>query len=258
MRVLVTGASGTLGTKLMKSLSERGHDPVGLSRSPGAGRRVGNVTTGEGLAQAVDGMDAIVHAASDARSRSRARQTDVDGTNRLARFGIPILYVSIVGVDRSPFHYYRTKLAGEQVLQASGTPHWILRSTQFHEFIDMLLGMSKSAGAKLPWRSDADAPVYFPANWRLGPVAASDVADRISTMLDESPINGIQQMGGPQPTTSAELARSWVAARGGRSRALPTAGRVAAGFKAGITVPDSPDAVGAQTWSEYLAASSHG
>jgi uncharacterized protein YbjT (DUF2867 family) len=227
-----------------------------LSRRTGTNCRVGDVATGEGISQAARDCDAIIHAASNPRGKAKARSTDIDGTRLLAALGIPVIYVSIVGVDRSPYSYYRTKLAGEQELIGSGTPWSVLRATQFHEFIDMLLSMSRAAGARLPWRTERSAPVYFPKDWRLGPVAADDVAGYLADMIDRGPTFQIEQFGGPQQLTSSQLAMRWVAARGGHFKRLPTAGRIAAAFKAGVTVPENPDAVGSMTWDEYLAKSS--
>jgi 2-alkyl-3-oxoalkanoate reductase len=40
MRVLVAGASGAIGTRLVPQLIDRGHEVIGTSRSPGNGERV--------------------------------------------------------------------------------------------------------------------------------------------------------------------------------------------------------------------------
>lgn len=253
MRVLVTGATGTLGKKVMKTLEQRGHEPIGLSRRPGANLRVGDVATGEGLTQAVVGVDAIVHAASNPRGRAKARATDIEGTRRLAKFGIPLTFVSIVGVDQSPFHYYRTKYEAEQFLAESEAAWSIVRSTQFHEFLDYLLNSSRSLGSRVPWRSPADATVLVPSDWSVGSVSAWDVAEYLADVVERGPTFVIDQVGGPQRMTTRELADQWVGVRGGRVRALPTFGRLAASFKAGVTVPQNPDHVGAMTWSEYLS-----
>ena len=63
---------------------------------------VGNLVTGEGLAAAVDGVDVVVHAASDPGASG---PTDVEGTERLVdrrvaanflKIGIQYLHVNSV------------------------------------------------------------------------------------------------------------------------------------------------------------------
>ena len=105
--------------------------------------------TGEGLAAAVADVDVVIHAASDPRGDPAA---DEEGTRRLAAAaraaGVGhVVYVSIVGIDRIPFPYYARKLAAERALAASGQPYSILRATQFHSFVDFLLGKAAQRGA---------------------------------------------------------------------------------------------------------------
>ncbi|WP_151524282.1 SDR family oxidoreductase [Serinicoccus kebangsaanensis] len=130
MRVLVTGAAGDVGSRVAASLSESGHEVVRASRRTGV-----DLVTGAGLDAAVEGADAVVHAASSDRS---PRQVEVDGLRRLTgtirRSGRPVhvVTVSIVGCDRIAFPYYRVKAEAERVLEASGVPGTVVRATQFH------------------------------------------------------------------------------------------------------------------------------
>jgi uncharacterized protein YbjT (DUF2867 family) len=43
--------------------------------------------------------------------------------------------LSIVGTDRSDNGYFRAKVAQEKLIQTSGIPYTIIRSTQFLEFL---------------------------------------------------------------------------------------------------------------------------
>lgn len=143
--VLVTGGTGTLGRRVVDRLRAVGHETRVLSRSGRPGTVTGDLLTGEGVEAAVRGTNAIVHCAS---SPSNARRTDVGGTALLlqaaARAGVGhVVFVSIVGVDRNPFPYYRMKLAAERVVERSPVPWTILRATQFH---DLILAMVSALG----------------------------------------------------------------------------------------------------------------
>jgi len=77
---LVTGGTGSLGSRVATRLHNAGHEVRALSRSGRDGTVKGDLLTGEGLEQAMEGVDVIVHCAS---SPTKTRQTDVEGTDRL-------------------------------------------------------------------------------------------------------------------------------------------------------------------------------
>ncbi len=138
--VLVTGASGTLGRAVTRYLLDDGRQVRGLSRHPlqeGAVAWVaGDLLTGAGMEQALAGVDAIVHCATDLRHP----RVDSEGTQKLIdaaqRAGAPhLVYISIVGADRIPLGYYRAKVEAESKVRAGGLPWTILRATQFHQLL---------------------------------------------------------------------------------------------------------------------------
>ncbi|MDQ6722164.1 MAG: NAD(P)H-binding protein, partial [Candidatus Dormibacteraeota bacterium] len=119
--VLVTGASGTLGTKVVERLRARGYHVREAGRS-GPVRL--DLATGEGIPGAVAGASVIVHAATNPLKDSW--KTDVEGTKALldaARQASVrhIVYPGIVGTERvQGFPYYRVKLAAEAAVKACG------------------------------------------------------------------------------------------------------------------------------------------
>ncbi|MBF6274674.1 MULTISPECIES: SDR family oxidoreductase [Nocardia] len=242
--VLVTGGTGALGRHVVDRLRERGHDVRVLSRRPGAGTHVGDLTTGAGVRDAAEGAESIVHAASDFR---RFGKPDIEQTrNLLAAVGGArhLIYVSIVGIDRIPFGYYRNKLACEQLIADSGVPHTIQRATQFHDLIAAVL----SAVQKLPI-----APL--PLDFRFQPVATEDVATRLTDLVEGEPRTRADDFGGPQVLTLKELAKIWQQHHGRPHRTvpLPLPGTIARAFRAGDnTCPDHAD--GTRTWAEYVAS----
>src|SRR5438034_10993924 len=107
MRVLVTGGTGTLGRPAARRLLEQGHEVRVLSRQPspalpdGAAAVRGDLSTGAGVAQALERTDAVLHAASN--TGLGLGRGDVEGTRRLLdavrRAGVAhLLYASIVGI----------------------------------------------------------------------------------------------------------------------------------------------------------------
>lgn len=241
--VLVTGGSGALGRHIVERLRVRGHDVRVLSRREGAGTHVADLATGEGVRAAAEGAELIVHAASDFRRFGKPDAAQTRNLLAVAGGARHVLYVSIVGIDRIPFRYYRHKLACEELVANAGVPHTILRATQFHDLIAAALG----AVERLPL-----APL--PLDFRFQPVATEDVAVRVADLIEGEPLGRAADFGGPEVLTLAELAEQWRAARGRPRRTLriPLWGKIARGFRAGAnTCPDHAD--GTQTWARYVA-----
>jgi uncharacterized protein YbjT (DUF2867 family) len=247
MRVLVTGGTGTLGTALVPQLIAAGHDTTVMSRRPAAGRAVADLLTGDGLAAAVRGMDAVVHLASSPYRKTMA-EVEVGGARRLlaaaSDAGVGhLIYVSIVGVDRVPWGYYGYKVAAEKLVAASPVPWSILRATQFFQLCDRVLGAVGRIGV-IP--SDRGITVQ--------PVDPRDVSGRLVDALAAVPSRRVEEYGGPEVLRFDEVARQWLAGRGKRRALLPLRipGKAGRAFRAGaLTTPAQP--TGQITWREYLA-----
>ncbi|MEV0896927.1 NAD(P)H-binding protein [Actinoplanes sp. NPDC049802] len=246
MTVLVTGASGTLGTAVTPVLAAAGFQIRPMSRKARPGWVTADLVTGAGLVEAVHGVDAIVHLASSPGRKQR--ETDVEGTRRLlaaaATAGVRhALYVSIVGIDRVPFGYYRAKLATEAVVREAGVPFTILRATQFPSLVDTLFTVSSRMG-----------PLIVDPRLRMQPVHVHDVAQRIAGLLGEPPTGQVVEIAGPRVMTFAEMAGPWAAARGTRrpvwSVRLP-GGLVRSVREGGLI--STGGSTGTRTWDDYLA-----
>ncbi|MDQ6772995.1 MAG: SDR family oxidoreductase [Candidatus Dormibacteraeota bacterium] len=250
MKVLVTGGTGALGQQVVARLRDTGHRARILSRRPGSGDdwAQGDLASGLGLAEAVRGMDGIIHAGSATTNPMRYRQTDVLGTRRLleqARVAdvSHVVFVSIVGMEGVHYPYYKHKLAAEAVIREGIAPWSILRATQFHTLLELFLGL----GAKLPRLA------FVPFAWQFQPVDPGDVANRLVAAVTGAPAGLLPDFGGPEVRTFRSLADSWLKARGQRRRLVnllvPT--RFSRQWAAGrLLAPDHRD--GQVTWEQYL------
>ncbi len=246
MDLLVTGGTGRLGRRLLEPLQAAGHSVRRMSRrGTGPGGVRGDLATGRDLAAAAAGAQVVVHAASDARGNPW--EVDVAGTRRLVeavdRDRLQhLVYVSIVGVDRIPYGYYRAKYSAEQVLLASGLPVTLLRVTQFHDFVDLLLDTARR-GPVLP----------VPMGWRVQPVDVGEVAGHIAELCAAPPTGGVVEFGGPEELSAADLARAWAGARapGTHVVATPVPGKLSTAFRDGAALT-SGGPRGRRTYAQHL------
>lgn len=246
--VLITGGAGGLGQELVPRLKQKGYAVRVASRSAepklaGVEWAQLDLRTGDGLARAVQGVDTIIHAASSAFKDTH--EVDVLGTKRLldaSRHVRHFLYVSIVGIERIPFSYYQSKLAAEQIIEASDVPWSIQRATQFHSLVDLFIG----AAARLP-------VMFLPTDWRFQPIDTGEVADVLARYAGAPPAGRLPDVGGPEVWRFGDLARSWLAARGMKRPIvrLPTFGKMAAGYRRGYNT--TPNHQGVKTWQQWLA-----
>ena len=93
--------------------------------------------------------------------------------------------LSIVAIDRTDNGYFRAKVAQEKLIEASGIPYTIIRSTQFLEFLDGIAA-SSAAGNRV-----RISPGLFQ------PIAAEDVASIVADVALAAPRNGIVEIAGP-------------------------------------------------------------
>ncbi len=249
--LLVTGGTGTLGSRVVARLRGTEHDVRILSRSGRPGTIKGDLITGEGLEAAVEGVKTIVHCASNPLRKTH--QVDVQGTERLlqaaARAGVShFVYISIVGVDRNPFPYYRAKLEAEWTIERSPVPWTILRATQFHDFVFGML------------RALDHVPLFMPVpkGFLLQPIDVGEVASRLVELALSEPAGRAPDVGGPEVSAFADLARSYLKAAGRRGKVVevPVPGKTARAFRQGAhLVPDH--SYSKITWEEHLSRSIH-
>ncbi|MEV5014739.1 SDR family oxidoreductase [Streptomyces sp. NPDC053780] len=240
--ILVTGGTGTLGRLVTERLRTDGHEVRVLSRhSPPYA--VDLRENGGGLDAALGGVETVVHCATSPRGGDERAASNLVAAAR--RAGVAhLVYISIVGVDRVPYGYYRSKLAVERTVEESGLGWTVLRATQFHDLVAQVL------------QALAKAPVLpLPAGIRDQPVEVAEVADRLAALAAGAPAGRVADMGGPEVRTFESLARAYLRATGRRRAVVkvPLAGKTYRAFRAGGHLAPGR-AVGTGTFEEYLAA----
>jgi uncharacterized protein YbjT (DUF2867 family) len=255
--VLVTGSTGSLGSALVPVLIARGHTVRAMSRRPaaapaGADRVVADLSTGDGLAEALCGVSVVVHAAKDLTDHRSGRSGDADYLrpflSRASEAGVDhFLYTSIVGVDRNPYAFYQVKLACERLIARSGIPYSVIRASQFPQLVLSTL------------RRGLRGPLCLvPYGFSAQPVAVEDYAEHIADRIETGPSNTITEFAGPERLTAPEIARIWLQETGQRKVIVPVPirGRVARAFRLQSNIADAGAPRGTRTWREYVAAQS--
>ncbi|MGH3737343.1 MAG: SDR family oxidoreductase [Micromonosporaceae bacterium] len=254
--ILVTGGTGTLGRRLTPLLREADCKLRVLSRghrepADGVDFVTGDLSTGEGVAAAVDGVDTVVHCAGGQKGDTELARRLVQAASRA---GVRhLVYISVVGADRVPvvsrtdramFGYVGEKRAAELIVSGSGVPWTTLRATQFHE----LMFTMAQAMAKLPM-------IPVPTGTRVQPIDAGEVATRLAELALGEPAGLVPDIAGPRAYPLKDLIGSYLRATGRHRLMLPVRlpGGAARAFRAGANL--APDrAVGHRTWEDFLAA----
>jgi uncharacterized protein YbjT (DUF2867 family) len=203
MKLVIIGGTGLIGSKLVATLREHGHDAVAAAPNTGV-----NTLTGEGLAEALHGA-AVVVDVSNSPSFEDAAVMDFFTTSTrnlleaAAAAGVQhYVALSVVGTERlSESGYFRAKIAQEQLIKASAIPYSIVHATQFFEFIKSIAaGATEGNTVRL-------APVL------VQPMAADDVAKAVGRVAVGTPVNGIIEVAGPEQFRLDALIREGLRAR---------------------------------------------
>jgi uncharacterized protein YbjT (DUF2867 family) len=244
-QILVTGGTGTLGRIIVDELVATSHSVRVLSRrarsndTVSADWVVGDLRKGLGVDDAVAGIGTIIHCASG--------RGDVASTKNLVHAATAshcshVVFISIVGVDQIPLGYYRSKLSAERVIEDSGLPFTILRTTQFHNLIARVL----TSLARLP-------AMPVPARTRFQPIDVREVAARLIELASAAPAGRVADMGGPEICRTEDLARTYLDVQRGRRPIvpIPLPGRSFASFRRGANLTPL-HAVGTMGFRQFL------
>ena len=220
-KIAVAGATGRVGRHVVDVLEAEGHAVVPMSRSSGV-----DVITGDGLAEALVGVECIIDVATwPSPDQQEATEFFTTAARNLQeageRAGVRrIVVVSIIGIDRFTGGYNAAKVAHEQAMLAGLIPVRILRAAQFHEFVPQLVDWGRQGEVSYVWKM------------RTQLVAARTVAEALAALAtgpEGSSDAPIPEIAGPREESLVDAARLFAARRGDPVRIE------------GVSNPDDPD-----------------
>ena len=242
--IAIAGGTGFVGGAIAMELHRRGDEVVVLSHRDGVARgglpdavaiRSADVQMGEGLVDALRGVDALVIALAFRNSpieAPRRQQTfmavDAAGTERLvaaAREAGVRRLVYISGAGAAPDakrHWFRAKWRAEEAVRASGLVWTIIRPTWIFGACDVSLNRFIGFARRLRM-----VPLTNGGGQRLAPVFIDDMAKLAADCLGgASADHQVIELGGPETLTMRQIIATALRVAGVRAQIVPGRSRL--------------------------------
>lgn len=236
MNVLVTGGTGFVGRGVVQALRAAGHRVRVLARRPpermdGVEFHAGSVVSGDGLAAACDGVEAVVHLVgiiSEVGDQTYER-VHVGGTRNLQRTAVAAgvgrwLQMSALGTRPDAVaRYHRSKWDAEEVVRGGPIPWTVFRPSVVFGAGDGFIGLFDGMSRWSPV-----LPMVGGGGTRFQPVAVEDVALCLAAALGLPGTAGsCLDVCGPERLTLREIVESLLRVRGRRRLLVPVPWAVA-------------------------------
>ncbi|HEX9310210.1 MAG TPA: NAD(P)H-binding protein [Gemmatimonadaceae bacterium] len=225
--VLVTGASGLVGTHTCRELSKGGWQVRALIRDPAKAAmalgqlpvefRVGDVRDATALRSSLNGCGAVVHLAAIAIERKDEKYTDTNtaATERLISAARVenvqrVIFMSQNGADsRSPYPFLHSKGVAQDSIKTSGLRWTVLRPSVIFgpedQFVNVLGRLIKLTPGIFPLPGGGKA--------RFQPISVDDVSRVVRLCLEKKEtVHQSYDLGGAVPLTLRQMTERILAA----------------------------------------------
>ncbi|TMC88908.1 MAG: SDR family oxidoreductase [Chloroflexi bacterium] len=226
--ILIVGASGRLGSVVVRHLLAQGksirvmtRNPLSLAHLKQQGVEIvsGDLRDRASLASACQGIEQVLAAAHalDGKGDNNPRTVDDMGNRHLIdaakAAGVKhFIFVSVQGASPdSPLEFFRIKYRTEEYLQASGLSFTILRPGAYMELWAQLIGQ--------PIREQGKTTIFGHGNNPINFVSVEDVARFVTITLDDARArNTVIEVGGPENLTMNQVAEIFERASGRQAK----------------------------------------
>jgi uncharacterized protein YbjT (DUF2867 family) len=231
MRILVVGASGYIGGRLVPQLAARGHDLTLMSRDPrplaarfpDATVAAADLLEPSTLPSALEGVELAYYLAHSMGAGERGfadrdRQAARNFAQAARRAGVSrIIYLGGLGDDSPDLsHHLASRHETGAQLAAQGVP-----VTEFRAAV--IIG-SGSASFEILRHLTERLPIMITPRWvdtRCQPIGIADVLDYLVGALGHPDVTGVVEIGGPDILSYGDMMRTYARLRGLRRLMIP-------------------------------------
>lgn len=249
MRIAIAGATGNIGARTASILEREGQEVVRISRSLGV-----DLTTGQGLDAALEGVDAVVDAISappvgpdETREYFSTATTNLLTAEQRAgvRHHVLLTIVGIHRIDGGTAHY-SGKREQERLIEQGPVPWTIVPATQFHDFAALAASWTERDGVA------TIAPLL------VQPIAPDDIAEVLAEVATGAPQGRYVDVAGPETQDLVDMARRTNDVLGRAVKLVPTwSGPLGEEMAGNVLLPGANARIAPTTFDQWLAAGAH-